>query len=69
MPKKIVIKIKAGDGAHDFTMPLDFEPANYYCCMMPGDPLQIKVRTTDAKPVREVLDSLEHMYDDLYGGE
>ena len=54
---------------HDFSTPLDFGPANYYCCMMPGDPLRIKVRTTDAKPVREVLDSLEHMYDDLYGGE
>lgn len=69
MPKKIVIKIRARDGAYDFTTPLDFGLAHCYCCVMPGDAPRIKVRTTGAKPMREVLDSLEHMYDDLYGGE
>ncbi len=69
MPKKIVIKFKARDGAHDFTSPLEFGSANCYCCVMPGDAPRISVRTTGAKPMREVLDSLEHMYDELYGGE
>lgn len=69
MPKKIVIKFKARDGANDFTSPLEFGSSNCYCCVMPGDAPRISVRTTGAKPVREVLDSLEHMYDDLYGGE
>lgn len=69
MPKKIVIKIRARDGAYDFTTPLEFGLAHCYCCVMPGDAPRIKVRATGVKPMREVLDSLEHMYDDLYGGE
>ncbi len=69
MPKKIVIKIRAREGAQNFTTPLDFGPANCYCCGMPGGAPRIKVQTTGAKPMREVLDSLEQMYDDLYGGD
>ncbi|MFQ5923007.1 MAG: hypothetical protein ACE5M4_09195, partial [Anaerolineales bacterium] len=69
MPKKIVIKIKARDGVNDFTVPLDFGLDNCCCCAVPLDAPQIKVRTTGARPMREVLDSLEQMYEDLYGGE
>ena len=66
MPKKVVIKIKARDGAHDFSAPLNFGLADCYCCAMPVD---IKVRAVGSKPVRGVLDSLEQMYEDLYGDE
>ncbi len=64
MPKKVVIKFKALDGAHDFSAPLNFGLADCYCLAMPVD---IKVRAVDSKPVQEVLDSLEQMYEDLYG--
>ncbi len=66
MPKKVVIKIKAPDGAHDFSAPLNFGLADCYCLAMPMD---IKVSAVGSKPVQEVLDSLEQMYEDLYGDE
>lgn len=55
MPKKIVIKIRARDGAYDFTTPLDFGLAHCYCCVMPGDAPRINSshhrRQTDARSV------------------
>lgn len=69
MPRKVVIKIKAPHGAHDFTAPFDFELDDCFCCAMPFKTKKVKVRASNAKSVREVLDGLEQMYEDLYGGE
>jgi len=69
MPRKVVIKFKAHDGAYDFSAPLNFGVADCYCWAMPADVAQSKVRAVGSKPVREVLDSLEQMYEDLYGDE
>ncbi len=69
MPRKVVIKIKARDGAHDFSAPLNFRLADCYCLAMPLDRVPGKIRAVGSKPVREVLDGLEQMYEDLYGDE
>lgn len=69
MPKKVVIKIKGKHGAKGFTMPFDMDCGDFMCCAPSAGPSKIKIRTSDAKSVREVLDGLEQMYEDLYGGE
>lgn len=69
MPKKVVIKIKGPHGVHEFTAPADFGFSEWHCCAMPFEMPEIKIRTSNAKSVREVLDGLEQMYEDLYGGE
>lgn len=69
MPRKVVIKIKVPEGVLDFTAPYDIATGNWYCCAMPGDLPRAKVRASKAKSMREVLDGLERMYEDLYGGE
>ncbi len=39
------------------------------CCAPCFGPAKMKVRSSDAKSVRKVLDGLEHIFEDLYGGE
>jgi len=67
MHKKVVIKIKAHGGAYNLTAPRHFGRGNCCCIASTEATSRVKVHAGGAKPVRDVLDGLEQMYDDLFG--
>lgn len=67
MTEKVVIKIKTRRGEGDYTAPFGFDPHGCYCFGVEAG--KVEISTRDAVPMQEALDTLEQMYEDLFGGD